>query len=171
MINLLGSEKLKTYPLSYMACLVDYIGKNYDATILFNYFPKQIEEASIIYNECSDVTKNKIRFELLGNDLREFIAIMNNCDLIIGNDGGAVNMAKALDKPSFIIFSPWIEKKIWATFEDGINHTSVHLNDYHQEYFKKKSYDDLKDEALELYEKFSPELILQKLNLFLTHHL
>ena len=25
-------------------------------------------------------------------------------------------MAKALNKPSFIIFSPWIEKKIWATF-------------------------------------------------------
>ena len=40
---------------------------------------------------------------------------MNECVVIIGNDGGAINMAKALNKPSFIIFSPWIEKKISAT--------------------------------------------------------
>ena len=43
-------------------------------------------------------------------------------------------MAKALEKPSFIIFSPWIEKKIWATFEDGVHHISVHLNDFKPEF-------------------------------------
>jgi heptosyltransferase-2 len=45
-------------------------------------------------------------------------------------------MAKALGKPSFIIF--WIEKKIWATLEDGIHHLSVHLNDYRPGYCHKK---------------------------------
>lgn len=171
MISLLGSEKLKTYPLSFMAELVDFIGQNYDVNILFNYFPKQIDDAKIVYDLCSKVTKNKIYFDLLGNDLRSFIAIMNNCDLIFGNDGGAINMAKALGKPSFIIFSPWIEKKIWATFEDGINHISVHLNDYNTAFFTNKSYKDLKEEALPLYEKFSPSLILPKLKHFLTTQL
>lgn len=171
MISLLGSEKLKTYPLPYMAALVDFIGQNYDVNILFNYFPKQIDDAKILYDLCSEITKKKIYFDLLGNDLRSFIAIMNNCDVIFGNDGGAINMAKALSKPSFIIFSPWIEKKIWATFEDGINHISVHLNDYKPDFFAKKSYDDLKDEALPLYEKFIPSLILPKLKLFLTTQL
>ena len=68
---------------------------------------------------------------------------MNQCDVIIGNDGGAINMAKALQKPSFIIFSPWIEKKIWATFEDGIHHLSVHLNDYKPQLFIGKKEKEL----------------------------
>jgi heptosyltransferase-2 len=46
-------------------------------------------------------------------------------------------MAKALGKPS-LLSSPWIEKKIWATLEDGIHHLSVHLNDYRPELLSQK---------------------------------
>jgi heptosyltransferase-2 len=45
----------------------------------------------------------------------------------------AYEYGKSIRKPSFI-FSPWIEKKIWATLEDGIHHLSVHLNDYKPSY-------------------------------------
>ena len=140
-------------------------------TILFNYFPKQIKQAETILNLCSDKTKSKIYFDLLGSDLRSFIAIMNECDAIIGNDGGAINMAKALNKPSFIIFSPWIEKKMWATFEDGINHSSVHLEDYQPNLFREKTEKELKDEAENLYLELKPELIIPKLELFASYHL
>jgi heptosyltransferase-2 len=37
----------------------------------------------------------------------------------LGNDGGATNMAKALENLLYYLL-PWIEKKIWATLEDGI---------------------------------------------------
>ena len=171
MISLIGSEKLKTYPLNYMPKIIDQIADNYDVNILFNYFPKQVEDAKQIYNNCKTSTQEKIYFDLLGDDLRSFIGIMNNCDLIIGNDGGAINIAKALGKPSFIIFSPWIEKKIWATFEDGINHISVHLNDFKPELIENKSYKNLKKNALELYEKLTPEIIAPKLSQFLIQHL
>lgn len=170
MISLLGSEPLKTYPLNYMTQIVDYIGQNHDVNILFNYFPKQLEQAKTIYNACSETSKNKIYFDLLGNDLRGFIAIMDACDMIIGNDGGAINMAKALGKPSFIIFSPHIEKKIWATFEDGKNHISVHLNDFKPNLFENKEYKELKKNALDLYESFKPELFLKELEKFLATH-
>lgn len=171
MISLIGSEKLKTYPLQYMSKIIDKIADLYDVNLLFNYFPKQIEEAQTVYDNCKPETQEKIYFDLFGGDLRSFIAIMNNCDMIIGNDGGAINMAKALGKPSFIIFSPWIEKKIWATFEDGINHNSVHLNDFKPELIENKSYDILKKEALELYQEFTPNLIFPSLNQFLATHL
>src|SRR5690606_28611290 len=113
----------------FMSKVVDYIADNADVNILFNYFPKQIEDAKTVFNACKSSTQEKIYFDLLGGDLRSFIGLVNQCDMIVGNDGGAINMAKALEKPSFIIFSPWIEKKIWATFEDGIHHLSVHLKD------------------------------------------
>ncbi|MGO4905186.1 glycosyltransferase family 9 protein [Flavobacterium sp. W20_MBD1_R3] len=171
LISLLGSEKLKTYPLEYMAKVVDTIADNQDVNILFNYFPKQIEDAKIIFDACKTATKEKIYFDLLAKDLRGFIAIMNQCDLIIGNDGGAINMAKALGKPSFIIFSPWIEKKIWATFEDGIQHMSVHLNDFKPQLFHSKTEKELKKEALSLYLKLTPDLFEDKIEQFLNQNL
>lgn len=171
MISLLGSETLKTYPLEYMAILVDEIANKHDVNILFNYFPSQIAEARKIYEACSKSTQQKIYFDLLGNDLRSFIAIMNNCDMIVGNDGGAINMAKSLNKPSFIIFSPWIEKKIWSTFEDATRHLSVHLQEYRPELFDSRSEKDLKMDTPELYKKFEPTLFKARLNLFLDHNL
>jgi ADP-heptose:LPS heptosyltransferase len=171
MISLLGSEKLKTYPLDYMAKVIDTIANNSDVNILFNYFPKQTEDAKKVFNACKHSTQDKINFDLLGNDLRSFIAIMNNCDMIIGNDGGAINMAKALEKPSFIIFSPWIEKKIWATLEDGIHHVSVHLNDYKPGLFATKTERELKQNALALYQEFSHKLFKDKIELFLKQNL
>jgi heptosyltransferase-2 len=171
MISLLGSENLKTYPLEYMAKVVDHIADNQDVNILFNYFPKQIKDAKIVFDACKPSTQEKIYFDLLGNDLRSFIAIMNNCDLIIGNDGGAINMAKALGKSSFIIFSPWIEKKIWATLEDGVHHISVHLNDFKPQLLASKTEKELKETALSLYKQFDPELFKDKIELFLKQNL
>lgn len=171
MISLIGSEEIKTYPLHLMAELVNFIGENFNVNILFNYFPKQLTQATEVYNLCSTTTKSKIYFDLLGNDLRSFMAIMNKCDMIIGNDGGAINMAKALRKPSFIIFSPWIEKKIWATFEDGINHDSVHLQDFLPQLFENKTTSDLKKITHQYYEYFEFKYFQDKLKNFINKHL
>lgn len=171
MISLIGSEKLKTYPLEYMAQIVDEIAGKYNANILFNYFPSQDEDAKKVYEACSANTRAKIYFDLLGHDLRSFIAIMNNCDMIVGNDGGAINMAKSLGKPSFIIFSPWIEKKIWSTFEDGIHHVSVHLKEFKPELFEDRNEKELKTNTPELYLEFKPELFQNQLHDFLHANL
>ena len=171
MVSLLGSEKLKTYPPQYMAAILDSVSDSFQINIVFNYFPSQIEEARIIYNYCATKTQKNIYFDLLGADLRQYIAIMSKCDVIIGNDGGAINLAKALGKPSFIIFSPWIEKKIWATFEDGIHHTSIHLKDILPALFSEKTEKELKENAISLYENLKPEFVIKKIIPFLKQHL
>ncbi len=171
MISLLGSEKLKTYPLQYMTEIIDFISDHYNVNILFNYFPKQLEEAKIVFDSCKKSTQKNIYFDLLGSNLREYIAIMNKCDIIVGNDGGAINLAKALNKPSFIIFSPWIEKKIWATFEDGKKHLSIHLNDVLPNLIVNIAEKELKENSLQLYKKLEPKFIIEKITPFLDSHL
>lgn len=171
MISLIGSEESKTYPLDYMAEIVNTIGENFDVNILFNYFPKQVALAKTIYEKCSVSTQSKIYFDLLGDNLRSFIAIMNQCDLIVGNDGGAINIAKSLNKPSFIIFSPWIEKKIWATFEDGIHQVSVHLKEFEPKIFDLYSEKELKEKTPQLYQEFKPELFKDQLLQFMSINL
>jgi len=171
MLSIIGSSLDKTYPAAYIAKMIDDIADRYDVNMLFNYIPNQIELASTIFNLCKKETQAKIYFEVLGKNLREFIAIMNECDLIIGNDGGAINMAKALGKPSFIIFSPWIDKKGWATFEDGTNHVSVHLSEYKPELIEGKTTKEIFSENSRLYQEFKPELFNDVFSAFCKNHL
>jgi len=171
MLSILGSSLEKTYPVAYMSQLIDFMAETGEMNLLFNYMPNQIDKAEMIYNGCKETTKAKINFLLIGKSVRDFIAIMDACDLIIGNDGGAINMAKALKKPSFIIFCPWIDKNGWATFEDGVSNVSVHLNDFKPELFFEKSASYAKKNSNELYQLFKPELIIPKLKGFLEVHL
>ena len=106
-------------------------------------------------------------FDVFGKDLREFLAITKHCDALIGNEGGAVNMAKALEIKTFSIFSPWIDKDTWSLFEDENKHTSVHLKDYKPELYINKVEKDMKKNALELYQQFNPLFFEEKLNVFL----
>ena len=84
------------------------------------------DDAFEIYNLCNKETQKHIKIDLIPGNLREFLAITKHCNALIGNEGGAVNMAKALDIPTFTIFSPWINKNDWNCFEDGKNNISVH---------------------------------------------
>jgi heptosyltransferase-2 len=154
-----------------MAEIIDFIAANFDVNLLFNYTPNQKNDAKKVFDLCASSTQKKIYFNVLGNSIREFIAIMNNCNLIIGNDGGATNMAKALQKPSFILFCPWIDKKGWALLEDGKNHISFHLDEFLPEIFENKTPKEVKKNYSLFYEKFIPKFVLSPLNIFLKNHI
>ena len=168
MISVLGSSNSKTYPLHYMAKVIDTIVKDTKGQILFNYIPSQSTEAKKVYDLCDIKTQKHIFFNVFGENLREFLAITKHCDALIGNEGGAINMAKALDIPTFSIFSPWINKVGWNMFEDGKKHVSAHLKDYKPELYEKPE-KSLKGESTILYEAFKPELFLDGLKHFLKH--
>ncbi|WP_298546619.1 glycosyltransferase family 9 protein [uncultured Aquimarina sp.] len=169
MISVLGSEMRKTLPFDYMAKVIDEIVKTTNANILFNYIPSQEKDAKAIYDLTTTDTKKHIHFKVFGKSLREFIAILSHCDALVGNEGGAVNMAKALDKPTFTVFSPWIIKKDWNMFEDGAKHDSVHLYDFKSELYGDKTPKEMKDKALELYKSFTAELIIPSLRSYLQN--
>lgn len=171
MLSILGSDMEKTYPEKYLAELINLVAKEENTRLLFNYIPKQFSQAKRIYDLCSEEAKSKINLDIIGENLRSFMGIMNHCKILIGNDGGAVNIAKALEKPTFTIFSPWIQKESWSIFEDGIFHKAVHLNDFHPEIIKNKSRVDLKKNYKHYYELFQPSLIFDSLTAFLNTHL
>ncbi len=163
MINVLGSEPSKTYPLKNMAALLDEIAENFpDLHFLFNYIPKQKKDVEKILSYCKTETKNQIS-PFYAPSLRQFIVLTSFCKMVIGNEGGAINMGKALNLPTFAIFSPWIRKETWgAAQKDSINKT-VHLKDFKPNLFKNYDQKVFKKNSLELYKAFKPELI--KLNL------
>ncbi len=171
MISVIGSGESKTYPSKHMAKVIDAIvSEKPDAQILFNYIPKQEPEAKAIFDLCKPETQKRIFFKVFGKSLRDFLAITHFCDALIGNEGGAVNMAKALNIPTFTIFSPWIKKEAWSLFEDDKQNVSVHLKDFKPELFEGKSTKSLKSNWKQLYQEFLPEYFTKKLEQFLKQY-
>lgn len=168
MIGVIGSGKTKTYPFPYMAKLLDAIVAQTGATLLFNYIPSQLAEAQAVFDACRPETQRHIRIDIVPGSIREFLAVTKHCDALIGNEGGAVNMAKAIGVPTFTLFSTWIKKEAWNSFEDGKTNVAVHLQDFKPELYGGKSPKDMKDKALELYQAYTPDLILPVLERYLA---
>jgi ADP-heptose:LPS heptosyltransferase len=170
MISILGSSADKSYPDAYMAEILDFIVKKTDATLLFNFMPKQLNDVLKIYNLCLTETKKHINLEANGKSIREFLAVTHYCNAVLGNEGGAINMAKALEKPTFTIFSTWINKLSWNSFEDGKHTVHIHLKDVKPELYGNKTAKQMKNKSLELYIQFTPELIFPSLEKYLNEN-
>ncbi|MBC7524571.1 MAG: glycosyltransferase family 9 protein [Flavobacterium sp.] len=172
MLGILGSVPAKSMPYEYMAQIVDYITTKFDYYLLFNFAPNQKEEADKIYNLCTQ--KQNIIKDISAPTIRDFAVLMSKCDALISNEGGTVHIAKAIGKPTFTIFSPYINKDDWSSFEDGKFHKSVHLLDFLPNAISNLSYEksrEIEKNPRELYLKFTPELIIPELNDFLNYNL
>ncbi len=165
MMGILGSEWYKTYPFEKMAELIDFTVETTDANLLFNYIPKQKEEAQKIFNLCKPETQKRIYFDLYANDLRSFLGILSQCNALIGNEGGSVNMAKALVVPTFSLFSPSVDKETWQIFEDEKN-ISIHLKDLKPEIYQEFDETYIKENTFKYFEEYPIKLIKEKLKDF-----
>ncbi|MBT8271412.1 MAG: lipopolysaccharide heptosyltransferase family protein, partial [Bacteroidia bacterium] len=166
MISAMGSNDIKSYPLDYMSQILDLVADRIECNMLLNYIPDQQPLMTILVSKCKESTRDRIKVDLYGKSLRNFIALTSYCTALIGNEGGAVNMAKAIDVPTFTIFSPWIMKDDWNIFEDHKN-VSVHLKDYKPKLFANQDGKAIKKSALQLYKLFEPHYFEDQLKRFL----
>jgi heptosyltransferase-2 len=172
MLGILGSTPQKSMPYEYIAQIIDHIASKFDCYLLFNYAPNQKKEADKIYNLCQN--KSNIILDIYAPSIRDFSVLMNQCDVLVSNEGGTVHIAKALNKPTFTIFSPYINKDDWSSFEDGKFHKSVHLLDFKPNAISELSYEQSKEiekNPREMYLKLTPEMIIPELDDFLKDHL
>lgn len=172
MLGILGSTPQKSMPYEYIAQIVDHIATAFNCYLLFNYAPNQKAEADKIYDLCQN--KSNIILDIYAPSIRDFAVLMNQCAVLVSNEGGTVHIAKALNKPTFTIFSPYINKDDWSSFEDGKFHKSVHLLDFLPNAISDLSYEQNKEiekNPRELYLKLTPEMIIPELDSFLKEQL
>jgi heptosyltransferase-2 len=171
MLGILGSTPQKSMPYEYIVELIDFITDNYQVNVLFNYAPNQKEDALSIYNDCKN--KDNIIIDIYEDSIRGFIKLMNKCELLVGNEGGIVHISKAINKPTFTIFSPYVMKDHWASFEDGKKHASIHLLDEKPDLFStdREERRKIEEDPSYMYKQLTPEMIIPKLDAFLKLHL
>ena len=170
MFGILGSEVYKTYPLEGMAKIIDFTVAKTNASIIFNYVPDQKDLAQEVYNYCSEETKKHIAFDLYCTELRSFLALLSQCEMLIGNEGGAVNMAEALEIPTFSIFTPSVRKETWQLFENEAKNASIHLKDLKPEIYEQHTEQYIKEHTFEYYAEYPLPLMLEKLETYFQEY-
>lgn len=142
MLNITGSSMDKTYPIKYMLQIVSSILRKYPLNVILNYSPHlmDIVESKLVNSDV--LVKRSIVKDLKPESLNDYIQIVSKCDVVIGNEGGGINIAKALSVPTFAIFSPQIDPNVWGLRDS--NNDYVHLKEIRPEIFKNSSYRKLK---------------------------
>ncbi len=168
MIGILGSSEDKSWPIDYMIKLISHIQKYYDFNILFNYIPNQQSTVDKILTGLDST--EKIYAEVMGKSVREFLKILYHCDAFIGNEGGAVNMAKAMDIPTFSIYSPHKFPADWGCFEDGFHHVSVHFQDLDKKTVDHSSVKKLFRQTQKHYKKLNYPYVRTETDKFLQNN-
>ncbi|NRB58549.1 MAG: glycosyltransferase family 9 protein [Winogradskyella sp.] len=169
MISLFGSSDNKTYPNEYMVKVLDFIVSKTKSQILFNYIPNQKNQALSVYKKTKKNTQAHIFLDIYAKNLRDFIALTSQCNTLIGNEGGAVNMAKAINIPTFTFFSPWIRKTSWNTATDNKTHIAVHLKDYKPEIYEANNLKTIKSKVEHFYNLFEFDYFKDQLEVYLDH--
>lgn len=168
MIGILGSSVDKSWPMEDMARLINHIHKYYNFNILFNYIPSQQPIVDQIMSQLEST--DKIYLEVMGKNVREFLKILYHCDAFVGNEGGGVNMSKALDVATFSIYSPHKFPTDWGCFEDGLKHVSVHFKDLDQQTADKYSEKQLFKRTNQLYKKLNFSYVRKEVDKFLQNN-
>jgi len=168
MLNILGSHSNKSYPPAYMAECIETITEHTSAPLLVNYMPGQESEVQRIVELCQPQVRERLHLKTVVPSLRSFLALLTQCSALIGNEGGAIHMAQALNIPSFAIFSPWVPKNEWQ-LQLNDDHQAIHLSDIHPQMFEGQTVDALKKKVDSYYQAFKPELFSKQLHAFLNH--
>ena len=115
MVSALGSSENKTYPFEYMAQLMDTAFQTTKLPFILNYRPDQKGQIDALIDQLQPSTQKAVMKSLTPNSLRDYMATAYHCSAVVGNEGGAINIAKGLNKPTFAIFSPVIDPSGWHT--------------------------------------------------------
>jgi len=159
-VSALGSSKNKTYPFKYMAQLMDIAFHTTQLPLILNYRPDQEGQIEELISLLKVTTQKAVIKSLTPNSLRDYIATAYHCIAAVGNEGGAINIAKVLKKPTFAVFSPLINPSGWHS-ETRNTCLAVNLKEFYPQAIdysqhKKISKDPSKVE--ELYKMLRPEL-------------
>ena len=131
--------------------VINKVTEEFNSQVILFYSPNEKDFIKKIHNQLN----NKNVFSNIETaSIRELAALISNCDMFFGNEGGPRHIAQSLDIPSFAIFSPKSRKKEWLA-NPSKKHQGVEPRDIYPE-CSSLSYKDC-------YSLIQPDYILNKI--------
>jgi len=103
----------KIWNQDYMKLLIERVLKEKGAQGIFYYSPAEKDFALNMHRELGG--RKEIFTNVVTKNIRELAALLSECDMFIGNEGGPRHISQGVDTPSVAIFSPNAEKKEWLS--------------------------------------------------------
>ncbi|WP_278538880.1 glycosyltransferase family 9 protein, partial [Fusobacterium varium] len=142
----------KIYPPKKMKEVINKVIEEFNSQVILFYSP---DEEAFIKEIHRELNNNKNIFSNVETtSIRELAALISNCDMFFGNEGGPRHIAQSLDIPSFAIFSPKSSKKEWLA-NPSKKHQGVEPKDIYPE-CSSLSYKDC-------YSLIQPDYIVNKI--------
>lgn len=146
----------KKWRLEYMTEVIQHCLNKYQAQILiFAGMPHERPDIEQIYNALGKHADVFIDVDC--PSLRELGALLCNCDIFIGNEGGPRHIAHAVGLPSATVFSPHSRLDEWLP-ERGTHHQGIEWQDIIDVKSGTKTEFEYGDSVyFELYNRIKPE--------------
>jgi len=109
------------WPKENYALLADLLIKKFRAKIFIFVGPREKEYGKQLFRLIKEKDSCFIFDEI---DLKNLVALIDCCDLIIGNDGGPLKIANALGKNFISIFGP-VDEKVYGAYPPDLSNAKV----------------------------------------------
>ena len=156
-------REYKFWPAEYFARVIDHCRKHYDAQVILNWIPG--EEKAFVDALTARLTHTEGVFSDIPCDLRQMAALIANCDLVVGNDGGPIHIAVGVGTPSLAVFSPLNSKHAWLP-ENNDRHRGIDIKDALgiDESARRTRTQEFRQDLDRYYREISPELVIAELD-------
>ena len=157
-----GTAK-KSWPMEYMAEMLNYLRKTYNAQLILNCVPGP--EQDFVNQLIASLKEKKDIFPDIQLSLRELAVAISVCDFFFGNDGGPSHMATGTGVPSLMIYSPIHEKENWLPLNKP-KHQGVDLKDGMNitEDQRRAMQKEIHADVQKFYRSITPDIVISKLD-------
>lgn len=142
----------KVYPVEKMLKVIEETTKEIGSQVILFYCPSEKEFIKKVHRSIKN--NGNVFSNIETDSIRELGALIANCDMFFGNEGGPRHLAQSLDIPSFAIFSPRSKKKEWLA-NASEKHQGLEPKDIYPE-CSSLSYRDQ-------YNLIQPEIVVRKI--------
>lgn len=157
-----GTAK-KSWPMEYMAEMLNYLRETYNAQLILNCVPGP--ELDFVNELIDSLDDKQDIFPDIQLSLRELAIAISVCDFFFGNDGGPSHMATGTSVPSLMVYSPIHEKENWLPLNNP-RHQGVDLKDGMgiTEEKRRSIRKEINTDVPKYYKTITPQIVINKLD-------
>lgn len=157
-------REFKIWKMEYFITLIDYLIDKYDIQVIL--YSNDAERDYALLAKSKIKNQNNVFTDIYTKNIRELAALLKNCDIFIGNEGGPRHIAESVGTRTFTVASMLHNIEGWILDEKtfGIEHIFVNPiigEVITSEYFEKNRKELMKN-RVEL-RRIKPEIVIEKL--------